>query len=92
MSIAMAAPTSTLSTLTLHSASHADHATHMSSETIAIAAAGAVVVLACLGWALARVVAFEPRWTLSARHTIAEAGSRASATWAEFSDWLRLGR
>jgi hypothetical protein len=67
-------------------------ATHMSHEAIALAAAGALVVLACLVWALARVVALEPRWTLSARHAIAEAGFRASATWAEFSDWVRLGR
>jgi hypothetical protein len=67
-------------------------ATHVSHEAIALAAAGALVVLTCLVWALARVIAFEPRWTLSARHAIAEAGLRASATWAEFSDWARLGR
>jgi hypothetical protein len=71
-------------------------ATHVSHEAIALAAAGALVVLACLVWALARVIArviaLEPRWTLSARHAIAEAGFRASATWAEFSDWVRLGR
>jgi hypothetical protein len=67
-------------------------APHVSHEAIALAAAGALVVLACLVWALARVVALEPRWTLSARHAIAEAGFRASATWAEFSDWVRLGR
>jgi hypothetical protein len=28
---------------------------------------------------------------LSLRHAMAEAGFRASATWAEFSDWVRLG-
>jgi hypothetical protein len=48
-------------------------------------------VLACLAWALARTLAFEPHWTLSLRHAVAEAGFRASATWAEFSDWARLG-
>jgi hypothetical protein len=72
-----------LATASAHGATH---------EAIALAAAGALVVLACLAWALARVVALEPRWTLSARHAIAEAGFRASATWAEFSDWVRLGR
>ena len=41
--------------------------------------------------ALARRRAYEPRWWLSLRHALAEAGFRASATWAEFTDWLRLG-
>jgi len=39
----------------------------------------------------ARRRAFEPHWLLSLRHAMAEAGFRASATWAEFSDWVRLG-
>jgi hypothetical protein len=82
------APTETLATLTLHSV---HHATHVSGEAIALAAVGAVIVLACLAWALARTLAFEPHWTLSLRHAVAEAGFRASATWAEFSDWARLG-
>jgi hypothetical protein len=96
MSFAMAKPPGTISTLALGSASHATahahHATHVSGAAIAVGAAGALVVLACLVWALARVLSFEPRWTLSARHAIAEAGFRASATWSEFSDWARLGR
>jgi hypothetical protein len=46
----------------------------------------------CAAWALARVAAYEPRWTLSLRHSLAEAGHRASATWAELGDWIRLGR
>ncbi|HSZ14057.1 MAG TPA: hypothetical protein VK790_08470 [Solirubrobacteraceae bacterium] len=87
----MAEPTRTIATLTLHSASHAHQATHLSGEAIALAALGALVALACLVWAFARLLAFEPRWTLSARHAIAEAGFRASATWAEFSDWARMG-
>jgi hypothetical protein len=94
--LGMAEPTSTIAKLTLRSAApsaaHAHQATHLSGETIALAALGALVVLACLAWALARSLAFEPRWTLSARHAIAEAGFRASATWAELSDWARLGR
>ncbi len=87
MSFAMAKPSGTIATL-----AHAHQATHVSGAAIAIAAVAAVVVLACLAWALARSFSFEPRWTLSARHAIAEAGFRASATWAEFSDWARLGR
>lgn len=63
----------------------------LSTGAIVIAAIAALLVLACLGWALARRRAFEPHWMLSLRHAMAEAGFRASATWAEFSDWVRLG-
>jgi hypothetical protein len=71
---------------------HAAHAGGLSAGGVALVALGAVVALGCLAWVLARTVAFEPRWTLSLRHAFAEASFRASATWAEFSDWARLGR
>lgn len=64
----------------------------MSGTAIALAAVAAVVVLCCAAWAIARLSAIEPRWTLGFRHSLAEAGYRASATWAELTDWLRLGR
>lgn len=64
----------------------------LSSAAIAIVALGALLVLACVAWALARRRAFEPHWLLSLRHSMAEAGFRASATWSEFADWARLGR
>ncbi len=67
------------------------HTTSLSASTIAIAAAAALLILGCLAWAVARRRAFEPRWTLALRHAVAEAGFRASETWAEFIDWLRLG-
>jgi hypothetical protein len=67
------------------------HSSTLSTGAIAAAVVAAVLVLACLGWALARRRAFEPHWLLSLRHAMAEAGFRASATWAEFSDWVRLG-
>jgi hypothetical protein len=70
---------------------HLTHAHGLSTPDVAIAVVAALVALACLGWALARMLTFEPRWTLSLRHAMAEAGFRASATWAEFSDWARLG-
>ena len=57
-----------------------------------IAAVAALVALLCLAWGVARLLAFEPHWTLSLRHAMAEASFRASATWAEFSDWARLGQ
>ncbi len=64
----------------------------ISTPALLLAVLAALVALACAIWGVARMQAFEPRWTLSLRHTIAEAGFRASATWAEFSDWARLGR
>jgi hypothetical protein len=56
-----------------------------------IAAAGASLALACAAWGLARRRAVEPHWWLSFQHAMAEARYRASATWAEFTDWARLG-
>jgi hypothetical protein len=67
------------------------HSNTLSTGAIAIAVIAALLVLACIGWALARRRAFEPHWLLSLRHAMAEAGFRLSATWAEFSDWVRLG-
>ncbi len=69
----------------------AKHSETLSTAAIVLAVLAAVLLLACIGWALARRRAFEPRWMLSLRHAMAEAGFRASATWAEFSDWVRIG-
>ncbi len=79
------------STLALAHA-HSTSTGKLSGTAIAAAVVAALLVLACLVWGIARMLAFEPRWTLSLRHSIAEAGFRASATWAEFGDWVRLGR
>ncbi len=57
-----------------------------------LAAIAVVLLLACAAWAFARSRAYEPRWLVSLRHAMAEAGYRTSATWAEFMDWVRLGR
>jgi hypothetical protein len=48
--------------------------------------------LAGLIWALGRFFAFDPSWLAAGRHATSEAGWRASASWAEFTDWVRLGR
>jgi hypothetical protein len=64
---------------------------HLSDGEIAVAALAALLALGCAAWGLARRRAFEPRWWLSLRHAMAEAGFRASATWAEFADWVRIG-
>jgi cobalamin biosynthesis Mg chelatase CobN len=63
----------------------------ISTGAIVIAVLAALLILACGAWAVARHSAFEPYWLLSLRHAMAEAGFRVSATWAEFTDWLRLG-
>jgi hypothetical protein len=82
------ANSSTLALVHAHSTSSGK----LSDTAIAAAVVAGLIVLACLVWGIARMLAFEPRWTLSLRHSIAEAGFRASATWAEFGDWVRLGR
>jgi hypothetical protein len=91
-------PTTTIPTTTVKSvivgrpATHtAKHSETLSTAAIVIAVLAALLVLACIGWALARRRAFEPRWMLSLRHAMAEAGFRLSATCAEFADWVRLG-
>jgi hypothetical protein len=65
--------------------------TRLSTGALALAVLGALLALGCLMWVLARWLALEPRWTVSLTHSMREASYRASATWAEFSDWARLG-
>jgi len=51
------------------------------------------LLLAGLGlWALARTRGWESPRLARARHAWGEAGFRTSGVWAEFTDWLRLGR
>jgi hypothetical protein len=74
--------------------SHAQHVAHtggLSNGALAAVALAAVVLVLCVVWGVARMLAFEPRWVQSLRHVAAEASFRASATWDEFSDWARLG-
>jgi hypothetical protein len=59
---------------------------------VALAVIGALMALAAALYALARWWAWEPRWLVRWRHAGAEAGWRASGSWAEFMDWVRLGR
>jgi hypothetical protein len=71
---------------------HSSGSRHVSTEAIVLAAIAALLLLACAAWAFARSRAYEPHWLVSMRHAMAEAGFRTSATWAEFTDWARLGR
>jgi cobalamin biosynthesis Mg chelatase CobN len=59
---------------------------------LALIVIGALLVMLLALWAFARWWAWEPQWLARWRHATAEAGWRASAAWAEFTDWLRLGR
>ena len=59
---------------------------------VALAVIGALMALVALLYGLARWWAWEPHWLVRARHAGAEASWRASGSWAEFMDWLRLGR
>jgi hypothetical protein len=63
----------------------------LSTAAIALAAFAGLLALACAAWGVARLLAYEPHWARSARHAVAEAGFRTSSTWAEFTDWIRLG-
>ena len=59
---------------------------------VVIALIGGLLVAGGLLYALAHRRAWDPAWARSSRHAVGEAGARASATWAEFVDWVRLGR
>ena len=59
---------------------------------LALIVVGALLAMLLALWAFARWWAWEPHWLGRWRHATAEAGWRASAAWAEFTDWLRLGR
>jgi hypothetical protein len=52
----------------------------------------ALLLLVLVLWVLARWQAWDPPWLARWRHATGEAGWRAGNAWAEFTDWLRLGR
>jgi hypothetical protein len=66
--------------------------TSPSTGAILVAVLAALVAIGCIFWGISRRRAFEPQWLLALRHAMAEAGLHASSTWAEFTDWMRLGR
>ncbi len=57
-----------------------------------LVALAALALVALAGLAAAMWWAWEPGWLPRWRHAWQELGFRASATWAEFVDWVRLGR
>ena len=52
----------------------------------------ALLLLTSLVWLTLRALAWQPTWFPRARHAFHEAGWRASGTWQDFTDWVRLGR
>ncbi len=66
--------------------------TKLSTAAIVAAALAVLLIVICLAWGAARWFAYEPRWSVSLRHSLAEASWRLSASWDEFSDWARIGR
>ncbi|MGA7703624.1 MAG: hypothetical protein WB998_01890, partial [Solirubrobacteraceae bacterium] len=85
-------PTTTVHSGTVVVVHKSSNPTHLSTGALILAILGALLLLACLAWAIGRWLAFEPRWTVAFTHSLREASYRGSATWAEFSDWARLGR
>jgi hypothetical protein len=85
-------PTTTVHSTTVVVAHKPSHPTHLSTGALALAVLGALLALGCIVWAAGRWLALEPRWTVSLMHSLREATYRASATWAEFADWARIGR
>ena len=59
---------------------------------LALVVLGGLIALVGALYAIAHWRAWDPDWARAGRHTMAEAGWRVSATWAEFVDWVRLGR
>jgi hypothetical protein len=59
---------------------------------VLLAILGAILLTGLTAWGAARFWAWEPAWLQRTRHATAEAGWRAGASWAEFTDWVRMGR
>ena len=69
-----------------------DPATDAPFPVLALAILAGLTALAALVVAAARWRGWEPAWADGLRHAAGEAGWRASSTWAEFTDFVRLGR
>lgn len=63
----------------------------LSGLALVLAIVGVLLILACLVWAIARWMGLQPRWSTAMMYSLREASYHASATWAEFSDWARIG-
>lgn len=66
--------------------------TALPAVLVALAVLTVLLLLGGASWALARWFAFDPRWLQRWRHSSREASYRASGVWADFTDWVKLGR
>ncbi len=74
----------------------ASQATDIVPETpfpmLALAILLGVLALCTLAFGVVRFFAWEPAWAARFRHAAGEAGWRASSTWSDFADYVRMGR
>ncbi len=74
----------------------ASNITEIAPETpfpmLALAILLAALALCTIAFGVVRWFAWEPRWAVRFRHAAGEAGWRASSTWSDFTDYVRLGR
>lgn len=64
----------------------------VSWEAIALIVLGSLLLFILIVLILWRVRGWDPRWLQRWRHAMGEAGWRLSLGWAEFRDFVRLGR
>ena len=69
-----------------------DNGGDLPAPLVALAFVALLAALVTAALAAARWWAVDAPWMQRSRHATAEAGWRTSAAWAEFTDWLRLGR
>jgi hypothetical protein len=65
---------------------------HDRAAVLLLLIVGALALFLLALWLIARWQAWEPPWLARWRHATGEAGWRAGNAWAEFTDWLRIGR
>jgi hypothetical protein len=73
-------------------ASSTEPATDPPFPLIALAVLAGLLAIGTMVFGVARWRGWEPAWADRFRHAAGEAGWRASSTWAEFTDFVRLGR
>lgn len=91
-----AAPTPVAQIATDDSIQLAAHTTAVVTDPpvplVVLAILAALLALSALTFGVVRWRAWEPAWSVRLRHAAGEAGWRASATWSDFADFVRLGR
>jgi hypothetical protein len=85
-------PTTTTPTTSAGQATRAGGHRDRTPLAIAAIAIGALLLALLALWALARARGWDSPRAARLRHAWGEAGYRTTGVWAEFADWLRLGR